>query len=204
MCLLFWIFISLITLKGDLPVVIWGETCPDVSGTPMFDVTQYTGQWFQLSSLPFIFVSSDSSCVWAKYTLMSNGNIAVNNSGIKPSTGKRFEALGEGALIANNSGRGELDVEFYFKKPSPTAHPNYLVLNTDYTGFTYVWSCESYFAAHVPKLWILNRKFNLSLEEVHKHEQNALKILKGFGYGQKSLDLVVGSLDITNHSNCDY
>jgi len=201
---MFYILISLITIKADLPVVIWGENCPDVSGMPMFDVTHYTGQWFQLSSLPFIFVSSDSICVWAKYTLLTNGNVAVNNSGIKPSNGKRFEALGEAALIANTSGRGELDVEFYFKKPSPAAEPNYIVLNTDYTEFTYVWSCANYFNTHVPKLWILNRSFNHTLEYIHKQEANALEILKGFGYGQKSLDLVVGSLDITKHTNCDY
>jgi len=196
-----WTIASLVSLQAGLPVFIWGENCPDVSGTPNFDVTRYTGQWFQLSALPFLFVSDDSTCVWAKYKLLSNGNVAVNNSGIKPSTGKRFEALGEAALTSSTA--GELDVEF-FLKPKSTANANYIVLNTDYTEFTYVWSCQSYFNAHVPKLWILNRNYNQTLEYVHKQEQAAVEVLKGFGYGSKSIDLVVGSLKITSQANCDY
>jgi len=201
---LFYVLISLFTIEADLPIVIEGENCPDVSGKPMFDATHYTGQWYQLSSLPFIFVSSDSTCVWAKYTSLSNGNIGVNNSGINPSTGERFVALGEAALIANSSGRGELDVEFYPRKPSPSADPNYFVLNTDYMEFSYIWSCDDYFNAHEPKLWILNRSFNHTLDYIHQQEANALEILKGLGYSQRSVDLVAGSLDITKHTNCDY
>jgi len=196
-----YIITTLIAVKADLPVVIWGEACPKVEGMPNFDATRYTGQWFQLSSLPFVFASSDSTCVWANYTLLSNGNVGVNNSGIDPSTGNRFEALGEAALTSDTA--GELDVEFY-KKPSATANPNYFVLETDYNEFSYVWSCQSFFFAHVPMLWILNRGYDHTVEYIHQQEQNAVKILEGFGYGSKSIDLVVGSLDITDQSNCDY
>jgi len=203
MRIVLWTITTIVSLKAGLPVFIWGENCPEVSGTTNFDVKLYTGQWFQLSALPFIFASDDSTCVWAKYKLLSNGNVAVNNSGINPSpsTGKRFVALGEAALTSNTT--GELDVEFFWK-PKPTAHANYIVLNTDYSGFSYVWSCQSYFAAHVPMLWILNRDYNRTVEYVHQQEQAAVEILKSFGYGSKSIDLVVGSLQVTNQANCDY
>jgi len=199
MRVLIWIVVTLSTLKADFPVIILGHGCPDVSGTPNFNVTRYVGQWFQLTALPFLFVNTATTCVWAKYNLLPSGNIAVNNTYIKD--GKRKGITGEAAPIANTS--GELDVEF-FKSPSTMAEPNYYVLNTDYTEFSYVWSCTSFYVGHSPKLWILNRKYNYTEEYVSQQAKNALDILKGFGYDTDSTDEVWRRLVTTDQTNCDY
>jgi len=190
---------TLCTLRADFPVIIWGKGCPDVSGAPDFNLTSYLGQWFQLAALPFAFVNTKTTCVWAKYALLPNGNIAVNNTYLK--NGKRSGVTGEAAPIANTS--GELDVEF-FRSPSTTRKPNYIVLNTDYTEFSYVWSCESFYVGHSPKLWILNRGSNYTLEYVKEQAKNALDILQGFGYDSQSIDEVWRRLIATNQTNCDY
>jgi len=199
MNLLVWLMITFSSLKADFPVVIWGKGCPNVSGTSNFDISRYVGQWFQLTSLPFFFASTKDTCTWAKYTLLQNGNIGVNNTEIK--NGKRTGVVGEAAPIKNTS--GELDVEF-FKTPSTTAEPNYIVLDTDYTEFAYIWSCGSLSFAHTPMLWILNRGYNHTVEYVQQQAKNALDILEGFGYDSESISKVWRSFVITNQTNCDY
>jgi len=199
MRVLVWIMITLSIIKADFPVIIWGKGCPDVKGTPNFDINRYVGQWFQLTALPFAFVNTATTCVWAKYTLMQNGNIAVNNTYIKD--GKRKGITGEAAPIANTS--GELDVEF-FRTPSSTRASNYYVLNTNYDEFSYVWSCASFYLAHSPKLWILNRKYNYTQGYVNQQAKNALEILQGFGYDQDSITKIWRDLVPTVQTNCDY
>jgi len=195
------VIITFAAMKADNPLFVWGEGCPDVNGVSGFDVTSYTGRWFQLSALPFIFTNADDTCVWANYTLLSNGNIAVNNSGIKQSTGKRYGATGEAAVVEDTS--GELDVQF-FKAPSSTADPNYIVLDTDYTEFTYVWSCNGYFFFHAPQLWILNREHDRSAKYTLWQQKKALDILTDMGYDSGSVDKVRDNMRITDQGNCDY
>jgi len=194
------LMIALSTLKADFPVIIWGQDCPDVNGAPDFNLTDYLGQWYQLAALPFVFVNTATTCVWAKYAMLPNGNIAVNNTYVKD--GKRSGITGEAAPIANTTS-GELDVEF-FRSPSPTRDANYIVLNTDYSDFSYVWSCTSFYFGHSPKLWLLNRRYNYTLPYVKEQAKNALEILKAFGYDTKSSDEVWRSLLATNQTNCDY
>jgi lipocalin len=200
MRVLVWMMITLTTLKAGLPVVIWGKKCPtEVKGRPNFDVKSYLGQWFQLTALPFLFVNSESTCVWAKYALEQNGKIAVNNTYIKD--GKRSGVTGEAAAIANTS--GELNVEF-FSNASSTGKANYIVLNTDYAEFSYVWSCTDLIFAHSPILWILNRKYNRTSTYINQQANNALEILRGFGYDTESVNEVYRRLIPTNQTNCDY
>jgi len=201
MHIIFWTIVALISTKADLPTVIWGSSCPDVSGMPNFDATNYTGRWFQLSSLPYIFISSVDSCVWANYTLLSNGNIGVENSAINWWTGIRFAVIGEAAPITNTP--GVFNVEFSMQ-PSSTGESNYIVLDTDYDEFAYVWSCDDFFFFHIPKLWILNREHDRTLKYIVQQEDTALELLKDFGYSSENVVEVEESFDIIDQSDCDY
>merc|ERR1719193_265017 len=178
----------LTSMKADAPLIIWGESCPEVSGMANFDVSQYTGQWFQLSALPFVLTSSRDPCVWSNYTLLPNGNLRMINSVINVYTNFRYALTGEAALVGNAT-LGELDVEF-FMNPNSTANPNYFVLNTDYTEFSYVWNCDSYLFMHIPKLWILNRNSERASAYTHVQVENALEILKKNHYDSRSIDKV--------------
>jgi len=198
MPLLAWISVTFSLLKAEA-VIIRGKTCPTVSGTPNFDLEAYLGQWFQLAALPFASSSTADSCVWAKYALLQNGNIFVNNSAID--NGVRSALTGEAAPIANAS--GELDVEF-FRKPSPTAKPNYYVLNTDYSEFTNVWSCENLPGGHSPMLWILNREHSRTTAYIAEQTELALDILMKFGYDVACTEIITKKLETTDQSNCDY
>jgi len=199
MHLLFWVMITLSSVKSDMPILIKGEKCPSIRGKLNFDVGSYLGQWFQLSSLPVFFMKSTNTCVWAKYTMLPSGNIAVNNSAIHQPIGLRTFFTGEAAVIRS----GELNVQFG-PPASSQAEPNYFVLDTDYTEFAYVWSCVNFPSGHIPSLWILGREYDVPEADINTHEMTAVSILNGFGYSVSSTDLVMDSLSITGQHNCDY
>jgi len=200
MSVLLLFIISFTSIKASVPLFIWGEGCPDVHGRPNFEASKYLGVWYQLSALPFLFTSTSDRCVLANYTALPNGNIGVNNTGIKESTGVRYGAVGEASLIDGDT-NGDLDVQFFFE-PSTKGSANYFILDTNYEEYALIWSCRSLYFAHVPQLWILNREFTRSLEYIQQQTQNALEILKGFGY--KSGDQVWRSMNVTRQTNCDY
>jgi len=197
---LFIVLSTLTSIKADLPLFIVGGRCPPVSGVTNFDANQYIGEWFQLSSLPFIFVNSADRCILANYTSLPNGNIGVDNSGISHWTGIRSGAKGEAALIDGNT-KGELNVQFYVS-PSTTAEPNYFILGTDYVEYTYVWSCRNMYFGYIPQLWILNRQPKRSATYIMQQEQAAIDILKSFGY--KDGVKVESNMITTSQENCDY
>jgi len=200
MSVLLWFFVVLTSIKADFPLFIWGESCPKVTGAPNFVASKYLGVWYQLSALPFAFTKTSDRCTLANYTALPNGNIGVNNTGISESTGERYGAVGEASLIDGDT-NAELDVQFFFE-PNSKGTPNYFILDTNYDEYTYVWSCRSIYFAHVPQLWILNRQFNRPLEYIQQQTQNALEILKGFGY--QSGDKVLKSMNVTRQTDCDY
>jgi len=200
MSVLLWFFVALTSIKASFPLFIWGEGCPDVTGRPNFDASKYLGVWYQLTALPFAFTKTSDRCVLANYTALPNGNIGVNNTGISESTGVRYGAVGEASLIDGDT-NGDLDVQFFFE-PNTKGSANYFILDTNYDEYTLIWSCRSIYFAHVPQLWILNRQFTRPLEYIQQQTQNALKILKGFGY--KSGDKVWRSMNVTRQTDCDY
>merc|ERR1719184_626155 len=150
--------------------------------------------------ITFHFRNSADTCILANYTLLQNGNIGVDNSGISHLTGERSGAVGEAALIDGNT-NGELNVQFYLS-PSTTAEPNYFILDTDYVEYSYVWSCRSLFFSHIPQLWILNRESNRSPEYIAQQEQAAIDILVSYGYEDDFK--VSNNMITTSQENCDY
>jgi len=174
---LVWVTFLLAAIKADWPVFQWGR-CPHVLGTPNFNANRYLKTWYQQSALPQVFQDSSDRCVTAEYTPLSEGMIAVYNSGVD-SNGDRSGVNGAAALTDSN--RGELNVAF-FSTPSSSADANYIVLDTDYTSFTYVWGCTNLGFFHVPALWILTRESNPTVAVVEEHEQEAIDILRGYGY----------------------
>jgi len=190
--------VLLTAIYADMPLVLFGG-CPNVAGTPNFNLTRYLGQWFQISSLPVIFQDSSDGCVLANYTTLSNGLIGVHNSAVN-AQGIRSGITGAAALIKDTT-RGELNVAF-FMPPSSTGPANYIVLDTDYTNFTYVWSCSDYVIFHIPALWIMNREYDHALGYIGSQEQAALDIIMSFGYTSYNAMLIRQSFIKTNTTSC--
>jgi len=175
---LVWVTILLTAIKADWPVFLWGRCPSRVRGTPNFNVNRYLKRWYQQSALPQFYQDSSDRCVTAEYTPLSDRVIGVYNSAVDKN-GDRSGVRGEAALTSKT--RGELNVAF-FSTASTKAKPNYIVLDTDYTSFTYIWGCSNVGFVHQASFWILTRESNPSVATVKHHENEAIKILRRFGY----------------------
>merc|ERR1712071_569748 len=149
-------------------------SCPNVSVMSPFDITQYTGEWYE-NSKNFVIFEMGQKRNKAQYSLNDDGTVEVYNSGIEISTG---EAVGTEA----NTGNMVIDFNNLDNLHNNTA--NIFVLGTDYTSFTVVWSCFDLFGlANTQFLWIFTR------EQVPSDEvlDEALAVIEYNGLNQTNL-----------------
>ena len=131
-----------------LPTLVLGQTtytgyCPNISGTPKFDLQKYIETpWFTPLASPFMYSYPEiSSCVTATYRESEKypGYVDVINSNI---LFKRWRYTVEGYAVEDPNATGELAVSFSGKLPNPE-NSNYIVLDTDNENYAYVWNCEN-------------------------------------------------------------
>ncbi|XP_050924346.1 apolipoprotein D-like, partial [Lates calcarifer] len=121
--------------------------CPAPKVQPNFNLQQYLGKWYEIEKLPAAF--ERGKCIEANYAIRKDGTIQVLNS--------QFY-------------KDKLGVSFsYFTPYSP-----YLVLTTDYTTLSVVYSCTDILRLfHVEYAWILGRSRFLPPETV-RYAKNLL------------------------------
>lgn len=189
----------------DRATVIWDTTCPDVHGTTKFIATEYIDRWYNLANSPFPFMNNLDTCPWANYTLMDDGTVKVVNSEIRWTDGVRKYATGTAVLNENEP--GTLSVAFGPIQPTSTGE-NYIVLDTDNTQFSYVWSCadicEATRCGSRPLLWVLDRDYSYTTAEVNAKVDEALAIVRNFGYSESSIETVKSLVHVSVQENCDY
>ena len=137
----------------------WGK-CPDVDLMANFDPSQYTGTWYEIyrdAATPF---EKDQDCVTATYGEYSDTAVTVYNRA-SYSSGKVNDISG----IASCHG-AKCKVKFNWFIPSG----NYWVVDTDYTSYSVVYSCNSYFFGlfKAEGLWILSRSTTLATADTQK------------------------------------
>merc|ERR1711879_443295 len=158
--------------QADFPLYIWGSQCPDVKGSSDFSLNDYLGVWYNIANSPFFWMSSGNRCPIAEYTLKGglkdDGAINVGNSEMWGKNGKRRGM--DGTAVVSDNLDGSLNVGFW-GTPS-TDEANYYILGTDNAQFSYVWSCSDscffHWCSHKPTLWILNRDFSYTDEQVNE------------------------------------
>ncbi|KAH9515078.1 hypothetical protein Btru_019143 [Bulinus truncatus] len=145
-------------------IVMTPGNCPDIPLKQNLDVNQYMGKWYTSESFPAPF-QAGMSCITAEYSLNSNGTVRVKNTGVREVKffGKTIfrsnsSIVGE-AKIMNSSQPAGLHVQFPGQPDFDKNKPNYLVLDTDYTNYSLVYSCSKPISIF-PKAeiaWILAR-----------------------------------------------
>ncbi|XP_068565626.1 apolipoprotein Db [Cebidichthys violaceus] len=126
----------------------WG-ICPTPKVQPNFTLQQYLGRWYEIEKLPASF--EKGKCIEANYAVRKDGTIQVLNSQFY----KNKVSVAQGtAVIQDPREPARLGVSFsYFTPYSP-----YLVLTTDYTSLSVVYSCTNILNIfHVDFAWILSR-----------------------------------------------
>ncbi|XP_046632632.1 apolipoprotein D-like isoform X2 [Daphnia pulicaria] len=139
--------------------VTFDQPCPKLDVVRDFDLHRYLGLWYEIESYPAVF-SSFASCVTANYSLLADGNVRVINRSFNTSS-KSFNMVdGTARLIEPPKGQAKLGVVFpsnSFSRPVP-ADGNYWVLDTDYTNYSIVWSCQTFNGKSIQFLWYLSRQ----------------------------------------------
>ena len=197
---------SFTLVKSHKPFINIGQSCPTVTPSSNFNADSYLGLWYNLANSPFIWMDSNNTCAWAHYNLVqgetdpNDDYLRVINSEISAKTEKRTYAVGEAYVTSTP---GQLSVAF-FTMPKQNAD-NYIVLDTDNIGYSYVWTCHDFekngVVGNMPVLWIMNRDFNYNSKYIGKQIGNAMEILKKAGYDTKALEVNMG---VTEQHGCGY
>ena len=102
--------------------------------------------------------------------------------------GRRFGVNGTGSCP---NGDATCYVAFFGQEPS---EPNYQVIQTDYTSYSVVYSCQADYAA---SLWYLSRTPTVSEEQMLQYHEIAARNLPNFDFNTMAEPDVQGSM-------CDY
>lgn len=130
----------------------WGR-CPGTNPVADFDLSKYLGNWYELiraKDTPF----ESGKCARAHYEMLDDTYVAVTNTGIDNSGN---EAGAKGWAYCNADGSGQCYVKFSRFQP----WGDYEVLATDYTNYSVVFSCSSFFFFHFELGWVLARDIDV-------------------------------------------
>ncbi|XP_033226444.1 apolipoprotein D-like [Belonocnema kinseyi] len=162
--------------------------CPNLEVVENFDVEKYMGKWYEAGRY-FVFTELGGKCTTAEYSLNEDGTVNVLNRQVNFLTGKPSSIEGTAELVGE-SGEGKLSVTF----PSlPGGIKGSLwILDTDYSSYAVVFSCQDFGIFSTKQAWILTRKRIPSKEVLLK----AYAIFDANGFDRTYLIR-------TNQNNCD-
>ncbi|CAG9796968.1 unnamed protein product [Diatraea saccharalis] len=144
--------------------------CPNVEVVTDFRPSEYLGKWYEAERYFFIF-ELGGKCVTATYTDLGNGTVGVYNSNYNTITGKQSGINGTATL--SDPSVAKLAVRFP-SVPGNFAAP-YWVVDTDYTSYALVWSCNDFRILHTVTSWILTREQRPSSDVLNKAYAAATK-----------------------------
>uniref|UniRef100_A0A182QHE2 Lipocalin/cytosolic fatty-acid binding domain-containing protein n=1 Tax=Anopheles farauti TaxID=69004 RepID=A0A182QHE2_9DIPT len=143
------------------------QACPDdVAAMRDFRLNDFVGRWFEIKRYEQ-FYEKDLDCVVAEYQKTGDGSISVKNGAFSLANNTRVVAEGTGVVSFpdDSTNPAKLSVAFFGAKPDRS---NYWVLDTDYTSFAVVWSCEPFFrdaSKNVLGFWIFSRNPTFPTDE---------------------------------------
>ena len=139
------ILFSLLMSLSDQKIK-WGS-CPTVVTATSFDKTTYVGDWYttrRSKGVPW----ENKDCPLSQYSLRTDGKIAALNSQYSISDDKITET--SGILEFTNGAKGKMTRSRWISG-------NYHVLETDYTGYSIVYSCTRFLFLRFEHAWFLTR-----------------------------------------------
>jgi len=128
--------------------------CKKIGVKEGFDLNQYLGRWYENMKIPTNF-ERGLKCGTATYSLKDNGHIRVENQGIAVSRNAADDSVVGDAYAPDSSQPAKLKVKFSWWQP----RGDYWVIDTDYTSYSIVYSCTSFFGVmKMEYAWVLARE----------------------------------------------
>uniref|UniRef100_A0A1A9VZK3 Apolipoprotein D n=1 Tax=Glossina brevipalpis TaxID=37001 RepID=A0A1A9VZK3_9MUSC len=175
-------------LRTVTPQIISGGSCnQSVETVPDFDVSRYTGRWYEFEKYPTIF-ELGGRCIYAEYHNAGNNKVSVFNYQKNKITGTSSSIRGTAKVLSP----GKLEVRF--EGFAALAGPgNYWVLGTDYENFAVVYSCMDWLhIVNTKIIWILTRE-RFPVDDIIQEARDVITS-KGFS---------LSHLVRTDQSHCD-
>ncbi|XP_045172711.2 apolipoprotein D-like [Mercenaria mercenaria] len=185
------LIIVVVAADGCLGQITQRGKCPFVPTKPDFDVSFYTGRWYEQEKFPAAF-EANQVCISADYYLIPTGGVRVINRGFNVVQNRDVTISGD--AVQSPSQPGKLGVRFF---PGQPRQP-YNILDTDYTTYSVVFSCQESTRNGYPSnqqfLWVLTRQpWGISPQLRHK----LLAKVERFGINTSYLTR-------TQQQNCSY
>nr|QCP69313.1 apolipoprotein Da.2 [Lateolabrax maculatus] len=146
-------------LAASAQILKFGK-CPKPAVQANFDVTRYTGKWYEIQKLPTAFQKGE--CGTATYSPKSPGVIRVLNSELLDDG--TINSIVGSAKVKNPAEPAKLEVSFFETSPPGP----YWVLSSDYEGHSLVYGCTDFGLFRMEFSWILSREPTLSEETVEE------------------------------------
>lgn len=189
-------------------ITVNGEK-PKVTPVENFQLEDYMGKWYNIANLPFFWQVNGSKDGTAEYDLKTDKSgkkyVKVVNSETLPVIPIRNSATGQATVDDEANGKGLLTVSFKpFGEPI-TNQGNYIVLDTDYKNYAFVWSCresKSWFGDKIsnkPALWILSRQKCWKKEDVKELINSACAFVSKDN-PDYDIEKIKNSMNIMQHS----
>ncbi|XP_057376531.1 apolipoprotein D-like [Daphnia carinata] len=131
-------------------------TCPQVTTKPDFNYIPYAGLWYEIQRFENVF-QQGTSCERAIYEEISVGVVSVTNTAVL-ADGTLTNITGSATAISPDQ-PGHLIVSFPGRPDG-----DYLVLDTDYTNYASVYSCDVAGAFVLEYAWLLGREQTMTQE----------------------------------------
>ncbi|CAG9789457.1 unnamed protein product [Diatraea saccharalis] len=123
-------------------VILPGQCDVNIQTEQDFDLTAYTGTWYQIERYPYPQVSADSTCIGTRYTQQSDNELDVLNWEIND--GDLNTIPGVATLeSANNATILKVVLQTDPDDEEATVTANVYVLKTDYVSYSLVYTCEN-------------------------------------------------------------
>ncbi|XP_058451704.1 apolipoprotein D-like [Malaya genurostris] len=126
-------------LRSSLAQIISTGQCPEHPVVQNFDLPAYLGEWYEINRYEQNF-QRGGECSKAAYALNDDGTVRVDNRMLIPPSDQFDVEIGFAVVSfpEDNLQQAKLNVSF---RGMPPNRSNYWVLDTDYTTFSFVWSC---------------------------------------------------------------